>query len=498
MEYPLKTYLTADTILSALGFSTEENLQAVGAFRSGLALIDDKSIYNQPFTGARIDPVRLKEKVEEQGIGDYTTLEQLFILAISDVIRRSGVDPAAGDCGLILSTTKGNIDRTGAETLPEAAFLSQMIERIGNYFGMKQTPMVLSTACISGVSALIVASRLIRNGDYKHIIVAGGDLLTRFVVTGFQSFKSVSPTICRPYDEMRDGLSLGEACAALLVTSDIQYVKETTPVLLAGGGISNDANHISGPSRTGDGLHLAISRALRESRLEAQEISFVNAHGTGTPYNDEMEAKAMHLSGLDHTPLNSLKPYWGHTLGASGLLETIACIDQLRRGIVYGTMGYVSTNVSYPLSVDSQHREVAMRHCLKTASGFGGSNAALVLSLAEQAKEIAQPEPIETTNIKSCIVRDGEIRVDGSLCFSADREDDFPQFIRKAYKHLIFDDRKFYKMDDLCKLGYIATAFLLEGKDIEKVYQPEEIGIILANRSASLDSDLKHQQEIDR
>lgn len=498
MEHRVKTYLTADTILSALGFSTEENLEAVRAYRTGLGLINDTTIYDQPFIGARIDRKRLQEQIEEAGLDSNTTLEQLFILAISEVIRQSDIDPADPNCLLILSTTKGNIDCLEAEGLAEEAYLSVMAERIGNYFRMTHTPLVLSTACISGVSSLIVASRLIRNGNYKHIIVAGGDLLTRFVATGFQSFKSVSPAVCLPYDERRDGLSLGEACAALLVTSDRSRVKESIPILLKGGGISNDANHISGPSRTGDGLHLAMEQALRESHLEANEISMVNAHGTATPYNDEMESKAIHLSHLDHIPLNSLKPYWGHTLGASGVLETIACMYQLREGKVYGTLGYESTNVSYPLQVSAQHQAVApMRHCLKTASGFGGSNAALVLSVAEEIEETDGLVPAETEVIRNCLIRQGEIWVDNQLRFSADEGDDFPTFIRKAYKNLALDDRKFYKMDDLCKLGYIATAYLLEGKELSNRYQPEEIGLILSNKAASLDTDLKHQQEID-
>lgn len=143
--------------------------------------------------------------------------------------------------------------------------------------------------------------------------MAGFDLLSDFIVSGFNAFKSVSPTLCRPYDAARDGLTLGEACGAVLLTRDRRL--SGTGVSVAGGGISNDANHISAPSRTGDGLWYAIRAALAEAGTGAGEVGLVNTHGTATAYNDEMESKALHLAGLCGVPCNSLKPYFGHTLG---------------------------------------------------------------------------------------------------------------------------------------------------------------------------------------
>lgn len=130
-----------------------------------------------------------------------------------------------------------------------------------------------------GVSAIVIAARLIRSGRYDHVFVAGFDLLSDFIVSGFNAFKSVSPTLCRPYDAARDGLTLGEACGAVLLTRDRRL--SATGVSVAGGGISNDANHISAPSRTGDGLWYAIRAALAEAGIGAGEIGLVNTHGTG-------------------------------------------------------------------------------------------------------------------------------------------------------------------------------------------------------------------------
>ena len=420
MEYRINSYITAGSIISSLGFGTEENFSRIREYRSGIARVEDTALFDTPFMAARIDNTRLKVLAQE--LDGYTRMEQLFILSLSDTIRQSGIDPADPGCGMIISTTKGNIDllfgkrdlpvlvtqasQSREDTLTSAgktdfpgkgrasSQLYEMAMRVAGHFGCVNEPVVISNACISGVSALIVASRLIEAGKYKHILVAGGDLLTRFVVTGFQSFKSVSPEICKPYDKARDGLSLGEACGSVLVTSDRGLVGEEQPVSIAGGSITNDANHISGPSRTGDGLYYAISQAMDEAGLQQEAISFVNAHGTATLYNDEMESKALHWAGLDHLPLNSMKSYWGHTLGASGIIEVIACMEELRSGEVFGTFGFEACGVPYPLSVSAAHKKVAMAHCVKTASGFGGCNAAVVLSLEGKSCPLSRGERI--------------------------------------------------------------------------------------------------------
>ena len=528
MEYRINSYITAGSIISSLGFGTEENFSRIRKYRSGIARVEDTALFDTPFMAARIDDTRLKALAQE--LDGYTRMEQLFILSLSDTIRQSGIDPADPGCGLILSTTKGNIDGLAAsrnehsitlaidtqlwsqsapdygrnrhpigESATASSGLFGMAMRVAGYFGCVNEPVVISNACISGVSALIVASRLIEAGKYKHILVAGGDLLTRFVVTGFQSFKSVSPEICKPYDKARDGLSLGEACGSVLVTSDRGLVGEEQPVSIAGGSITNDANHISGPSRTGDGLYYAISQAMDEAGLQQEAISFVNAHGTATLYNDEMESKALHWAGLDHLPLNSMKSYWGHTLGASGIIEVIACMEELRSGEVFGTFGFEACGVPYPLSVSAAHKKVAMAHCVKTASGFGGCNAAVVLSLEGESFDTPPAPSREGKGYsrRTVTIERGKIVLDGEVLLETEPAGAFATFIRAAYKSLALDDRKFYKMDDLCKLGYIAAACLFARNGGGTGYEPGEVGIICANASSSMDTDRKHQHIID-
>lgn len=513
MEHPLTpVYITADALFSSLGFGTQENLEAIRNYQSGISLRTDGCISASPLLAATIDRERLHNLAKAEGIADHPRMEQLFILAIRSVLSQSGVSLEDPDCGLILSTTKGNIDLLGGQTSEpdERVFLATMAERIGAYFGGYNSVEVISNACISGVSALIVAKRQIESGMRRRVIVAGGDILSHFITSGFLSFRSVSKNRCLPYDARRDGLNLGEACGAVLLST------ESTPdaILLAGGAISNDANHISGPSRTGDGLYFAIRQAMNEAQITPEEVSFVNTHGTATVYNDEMESKALHLVGLQSAPVQSLKPYFGHTLGASGIIESIICMHELKEGTLFATLGYEEPGVPMPLVISGTHQQMKMTCCVKTASGFGGCNAALLLvvlparggSPGDGCRMGTSPcgKHRETPGNTACrtspcgkhqTVSIGKCR----LCFNGvpvalSPNTGFSEFIRAAYKNLGESNMKFYKMDDLCKLGYVAAAYLLKGKS----FLPEEIGILLANASASLDTDIRHQAIIDK
>ncbi|MDB0715215.1 beta-ketoacyl synthase N-terminal-like domain-containing protein [Bacteroides xylanisolvens] len=527
MEYPLNIYITAHTLISSLGFGISENKKAIHDYRSGIRMQEAGRISDSPILAGMIDSVELEKRAKEQlekrakelDISSYTRLEQLFILTIQEVISQSGVNLQELDCALLLSTTKGNIDllsdqekRTNSDkpsdsvqstidnssflqelSVDSPAFLWKMAERIGNFFEAANQVEVISNACISGVSALVVAKRWIELGRYKRVIVAGGDILSHFITSGFLSFRSVSAHRCRPYDIQRDGLSLGEACGAVLLETQ----GNINHIILSGGAISNDANHISGPSRTGDGLALAINQAMEEAGALPEDISFINAHGTATVYNDEMESKAIHLAGLSAVPVNSLKPYFGHTLGASGIIETILCIEQLKEGIYYGTLGYETLGVPMPITVYGTHQPMPMKCCIKTASGFGGCNAALVLSLpdAHLKQKIDSPASckaaVESAN--TVTIKPGVVESQGTAIVNSP-ETDFAPFIREAYKHLGENNMKFYKMDNLCKLGYVAAGYLLKDTN----YRPEEVGIILANASASLDTDCRHQAIINK
>ena len=182
---------------------------------------------------------------------------------------------------------------------------------------------------------------------------------------------------CKPFDANRTGITLGEGAATIILSSNAEYKGN---ISIKGGSVSNDANHISAPSHTGKELNQAIQKTLAEAGVNGGSIDFISAHGTATIYNDEMEAKAITLAGLQNIPLNSLKGYYGHTLGAAGLIESIISIRCVLEGILIPTRGFKTMGVPDALNIIRELENVKVSTCLKIASGFGGCNAALLFA----------------------------------------------------------------------------------------------------------------------
>ncbi|GAC1439223.1 MAG: hypothetical protein NVSMB63_04430 [Sediminibacterium sp.] len=208
-------------------------------------------------------------------------------------------------------------------------------------------------------------------------MIAGADVISKFILSGFQSFQAISPEPCKPFDRERKGINLGEGAGTIILSSNRKYAKG---IKVMGGAVSNDANHISAPSRTGEELGHVIKTALRDSAFSSADIDLISAHGTATLYNDEMEAKAITSARLQSVPANSLKGYYGHTLGAAGLIESIISIQSLKENLVLPTRGFEQMGLTTPLNISNSFLHTPLKNCLKTASGFGGCNAAVVFS----------------------------------------------------------------------------------------------------------------------
>jgi 3-oxoacyl-[acyl-carrier-protein] synthase-1 len=364
-----RVWMVADSIVSPLGLTTRENYEKIRQGISGLQLIQNDSLNAGPFYGGLVRNIR--------GDGSSTKFESLCKNVIQQLLEKVSID--TDRTIFILSTTKGNISllEEGQPDHPRI-HLHATAAYLASLFGFKNH-LVISNACISGVMALLVGKRMIESGQYEHAIVIGADVLSKFVISGFQSLQALSPEMCRPFDTQRKGINLGECAAGVVLSVDGNVAGKKSNVWLGGGGISNDANHISGPSRTGEELTMAIRQALEEAGMDMDKIDFVSAHGTATLYNDEMEAKAFNLMKLGAVPLNSLKGYYGHTLGAAGVLETILSAESLRHDELISTAGFDQLGVTPPVNVIKNREHRSLETCLKTASGFGGCNAAIIL-----------------------------------------------------------------------------------------------------------------------
>ncbi len=364
-------YIAAHNIISPLGWTSEENFQQVVSDKSGIKLCSNRNISDSDFQASLIDEGVLKQKLaEHSGLENYTKLEQLSILSIKSIIK--SVDVKSKRTGFIFSTTKGNIDQLHKHTNPSDVLLASCAQKIADYFGFTSKAQVVSNACISGLAAFIVAKRYIDAGLYENVVILGADVLSKFIVSGFQSFQSLSAEPCKPFDTNRNGLTLGEGVASLVLSRATNETSSQT-IELVNGAIRNDANHISGPSRTGEGLFRAIQATLKDFK----SIDAICAHGTATPFNDDMESQAIYRSGLATVPVFGLKGYFGHTLGAAGIIESIISILAMQKNIVIGTKGLLEQGVVSDINVVKENETKEITEFLKLMSGFGGCNAAI-------------------------------------------------------------------------------------------------------------------------
>ena len=370
----------ADSILSPYGLGTEANYRSIKDGKSCLQKYVGKWGLPEPFYAAFIADGFLKEQCQILRIGnEYTRLEQMAIVVINDAVRTLNLNLSDNNILFVFATTKGNVHLLGDNiSMPmESLHLTQMAKKVAKWFGNNTCPLVVSNACISGLQAQIEAERILSAGKAEYIVTVAVDMLSPFIVSGFQAFKAISDDVCRPFDEDRLGLNLGEA-AACVIYKCASGIEKQTCWRIESKAVFNDAFHISHPSKTAEGSYLALKTVTED--VNPESITMINVHGTATMYNDEMEAVAINRAGLAEVPINSLKGFFGHTMGAAGLVETLITMQSLDDGVILGTKGFYHLGVSRKVNITSDDREAKGRHFIKLISGFGGCNAAVRFS----------------------------------------------------------------------------------------------------------------------
>lgn len=375
-----KIWITGDSMVTPLGNSSEENFSNLLIGKSGLKKITSKASGFSTWASF-LSESQLKKLGEMSEPVFETRFEKLLFLPLKQVIEECDIDPRSSKTLFMFATTKGNIELIGNENLkPEQLNLFTSALKLSRYFGNPNKPVLISNACISGLAVQIAAMKLLQGSEYDTVIIAGADTVNPFILEGFNSLLALSPDPCRPFDRDRQGINIGEGGAAIVLSTKSPGDTENNLIEIKGGAITNDANHISGPSRTGKELAKAIELAMSQSGLVPGDMDFVSAHGTATLYNDEMEAKALTLSGLSGKPTHSLKGYFGHTLGVAGLIESIICIHSLRNNAVIASRGFENTGTPDPIHIISENQYQPLSNCIKTMAGFGGCNAAICYS----------------------------------------------------------------------------------------------------------------------
>src|SRR5699024_3295350 len=349
-------FFAAGECVTPLGWTLEENITNLEKGKSGISLIKDKNFAENPFYGAIINKEKLAKNFENLAYqNQFSTLEKMILLAC-EKLKNKYQSLFKEKCGLIISSTKGNINALKNRDIPQY-LLSNLADKISKSIGINSQPIVLSNACVSGIMAVSTAKRLIQTGKYDHFLIVGADLFSKFVFSGFQSFQAISKNPCKPYDKSREGITLGEAASAAFITKDKEKIKSDFCFEIIGDSSINDANHISGPSRTGEGLFQSIENAKKEAKIKAENIDFISANETATLYNDEMEAQAFTRAKLEEKPVFSLKGRFGHTLGAAGLLETIISLKFAEKNKIPPSFNYENHGLTLPLNIPKEFEE---------------------------------------------------------------------------------------------------------------------------------------------
>ena len=369
-----KIYINRANIITPLGNSVESNWEQLVLGNSGISKINSFG-HLKNFYAGQINDNQFRN-LKEQVINNeyYTRLEILGMSSVFQIIDQSKINSKTG---FVLSTTKGNINELSNSI--EKASIPLFAQKIADYFGFKTEPIIVSNACVSGVLAVNIAKRFIEMDFFEDVYVLALDELTDFVLTGFNSFQAMDFEQCKPFDKDRKGVNLGEAAACVYISKK----EEDNAFQILGEATINDANHISGPSRTGEGLVLSIENALKEAHLTADKIDYISAHGTATMYNDEMETIAFNRLEMQDIPTNSLKAFFGHTLGASGLLELILAMKQAQENVVLKSLNCNELGTSVEQNIVKENLKKEVNYILKTSSGFGGSNAVIILKKVE-------------------------------------------------------------------------------------------------------------------
>ena len=400
---PQRIFITGYGIISCIGNNIEENLASL--------------LQSKPGTG-RIRHIETLLR-DELLVGEVrNTQEELFAMA--------GVTPAEGlsrnsllgmvaareafqhgkmdqhpelKTGLISATTVGGMDRCelyyqdfltndSRNAYIDSYDCADSTEKIARLLGIHDFVTTISTACSSAANAIMLGARMLRAGRLDRVMAGGCESLTKFHLNGFNALKILDKDPCKPFDQQRAGINLGEGAAYLVLESEASLLKTGNIPLceLAGWGNACEAFHQTASSPDGIGAYLAMKKALDMSGLSPREIDYVNAHGTGTDNNDLSEGRAIEKLFGDRIPMvSSTKPFTGHTTSAAGSTEAILSILCLQHQVIWPNLNFTERIAELSFSpVEKLMTEVEVKAVMSNSFGFGGNDTSLVFRKVEK------------------------------------------------------------------------------------------------------------------
>lgn len=391
-----KAVVTGIGIISAIGNNAEETLVSVHSLKSGikkLSLFD--SIHNDIPVGEIA--VSNDNLLKLAGISTnqkfYTRTTLLGLVAAQQAVSNAGLSELSGErTGLISATTVGGMDLNEQyyksllandtyKDYLEVFDSADSAEKIAGFFGIKHHITTISTACSSSANSLMTGARLIRNNKLDRVLVGGTDALTKFTLNGFFALEILSPTGCRPFDQNRNGLTIGEGAAFLVLEAEEMAEKDRILCEVSGFANTNEAFHQTASSSDGSGALMAMEKALKVSGLQPSQIDYINAHGTGTMVNDLSEGRAIEKLFAPVVPkFSSTKAFTGHTLGAAGAIEAVLSVLAIREQMVFPNLNFTVPLEELSLLPQTRAENANIQHVMSNSFGFGGSNTSIIFS----------------------------------------------------------------------------------------------------------------------
>lgn len=394
-----KVYIAGLGVISAIGNNVDECFAALKRGEAGIGDINYlKTIYQHeiPVAEVKLDNAALASMADMPEHVSRTAL--LSTVAAKEALNDSDVKNIEGlRIGFVSANTVGGMDKTERFyeefiTDPDAGDIEQVrnhgcgniTELVADQLGVNHYTTTISTACSSSANAIFYGARLIRSGMVDAVVAGGVDAFTKFTLNGFNTLMILDRNFCKPFDEERKGLNLGEGAAYVVLVSEqvAQRLGKNPYATLSGYNNSNDAYHQTASSPDGDGPYLAMQGALKKANLQPADIDYINLHGTGTPNNDASEGRAItRIFDGNYPPLSSTKSYTGHTLGASGAVEAVFSVLALQHGVIYPNLRFETPMKELPFTPQKdllQGQEI--NHVLSNSFGFGGNCSSLIFS----------------------------------------------------------------------------------------------------------------------
>jgi len=391
-----KVFVSGMGIISSLGIDVQENLDGLIKGKSGVEPIRHlKTLLSSELIAGEVSysDQELIEISEIKNTSGVSRASLLGLIAAKEAIKDVEIQDPNIRTGIIVGTTadsmtnielylKDFLNNDNRNEFIESQDWGASTEIIANELGISGYQTTINTACSSAANAIMTGARMIKHNLLDRVLVGGTDALSKVMLNGFHALMIVDPEVCKPFDRDRKGLNLGEGAAFLLLESEKLAQKKKVICELSGHGNANDAHHLTAQSPDGKGVAMAMELALAESNLEANDIHYINAHGTGSENNDLSEIRGLEKVFGSHAPaFSSTKPFTGHTLGSSGALEAVFSILSIQHQLIFPNLNFSHQMKETKLKPEKNLiRSQQINHVLSNSLGFGGNNTSLIFS----------------------------------------------------------------------------------------------------------------------